>query len=205
MFQALGYLCEGLAEDATPQSVSLVNQLLSAVFHPFNEVLRVSSLPIISKIHSLFRASLSPDLEGQIASLLLHPSAALSVKANSNNNSSGSSRSTSSTTTTSAVSHKTLPSSSSDPSGINSSSRLNDLYKLFLKGDSFLPDYVEVFTETKVIFRNEDKCTHLIECRGNLLFSDLLIASRGEKSFVFAKPGRYELSGQNKSAMKVSE
>jgi plastocyanin len=75
---------------------------------------------------------------------------------------------------------------------------------IYIKDESFLPDVIEIKVNTLVLFRNEDRITHNVECKGFLKFGTISVGQNSEESFCFESPGRYVLNGQNITNMKVS-
>ena len=76
-------------------------------------------------------------------------------------------------------------------------------FEIFIKDNFFLPENVDIKTNTAVIFRNTDDIKHTIRCKGHAYFPSLHLEAGASAVFKFDKPGRYEITEAGKGDMKV--
>ena len=77
-------------------------------------------------------------------------------------------------------------------------------YEIFIKDNAFIPDTVDIETNTEVIFRNEDCVQHTIHCKGNINFPMISLNAGKSERYTFGMPGKYMISDSGYGDMKVS-
>lgn len=77
-------------------------------------------------------------------------------------------------------------------------------FEIFIKDNCFLPETVDIKTNTNVVFRNTDNSKHTIRCKGHAYFPVMQIEAGRSAPFTFDKPGRYEISEVGLGDMKVN-
>lgn len=82
--------------------------------------------------------------------------------------------------------------------------KLNMEFEIFIKDNAFIPDTVDIKTNTTVIFRNEDGTQHNIHCKGSMNFPLLTVNAGKSERYMFGIPGKYMISDSGYGDMKVS-
>lgn len=77
------------------------------------------------------------------------------------------------------------------------------MFEVIIKDNSFLPETVDIKTNTEVSFQNEDGVQHKIHCKGSFNFPSLTIDAGGSKRYKFANPGKYLISDISHGDAKV--
>lgn len=77
-------------------------------------------------------------------------------------------------------------------------------FEIFIKDNAFIPDIVDIKTNTTVIFRNEDSVQHTIHCNGCTNFVPLFVKAGKPERYVFSTRGKYLISDAGFGDMKVT-
>ena len=76
---------------------------------------------------------------------------------------------------------------------------------IYLKDSSFIPDSIIVTKNTIILFKNEEKTniTHICLCRSSSIIPEMIIEQNKSCSYLFAIPGRFEITESSNRNMKV--